>query len=44
MGGKIPFAIVVFLIALNSAVAEDWPQFHSPRRDIRAKIPAPEKR
>ncbi|GAH83074.1 unnamed protein product, partial [marine sediment metagenome] len=35
---------VVFLIALNSAVAEDWPQFHGPRRDIRAKVPAPEKR
>lgn len=36
MGGKMPCAIVVCLIAFNLAVAEDWPQFHGPRRDNRS--------
>ena len=36
MGVKVPFAIVVSLIALNTVAAQDWPQFHGPRRDNRS--------
>jgi len=37
MGGRMTLATVVSLIALNSALAEDWPQFHGPRRDNRSR-------
>jgi len=33
MVSKITFAIVISLIVLNTVVAQDWPQFHGPRRD-----------
>lgn len=37
MDFKTPCAVVVCLIAFNLAVAEDWPQFHGPRRDNRSR-------
>ncbi|GAI61764.1 unnamed protein product, partial [marine sediment metagenome] len=36
MNLRISAAIVISLVALNSVVAEDWPQFHGPRRDNRS--------
>ncbi|MBA7676585.1 hypothetical protein ES703_84829 [subsurface metagenome] len=43
MSFRISLVIVISVIVLSSAMAGDWPQFHGPRRDIRAKVPAPEK-
>ena len=36
MSFRISLAIVISVIVLNSAVAEDWPQFHGPRRENRS--------
>ena len=36
MNLKLSFAIVVCMIALNIVAAQDWPQFHGPRRDNRS--------
>ena len=36
MNLRISAAIVISLVALNSVAAEDWPQFHGPRRDNRS--------
>lgn len=44
MSFRISLVIVISVFVLSSAMAEDWPQFYDPRQDIRAKVPAPEKR
>ena len=36
MNLRFPFAIILCLIALNTVAAQDWPQFHGPRRDNRS--------
>jgi outer membrane protein assembly factor BamB len=36
MDVKVSFVLFLSLIALRSALAEDWPQFHGPRRDNRS--------
>lgn len=33
MANKMAWAMIVTLMGLNSARAEDWPQFHGPNRD-----------
>jgi len=35
-GLRASLAITILLIGLQTAVAEDWPQFHGPRRDNRS--------
>lgn len=37
MSFRISLAIVISVIVLNSAVGEDWPQFHGPLRDNRSR-------
>ncbi|MBW8038892.1 MAG: PQQ-like beta-propeller repeat protein [Planctomycetes bacterium] len=36
MNFRFPLAIILSLFVVNSATAEDWPQFHGPRRDNRS--------
>ncbi|MHC4113103.1 MAG: PQQ-binding-like beta-propeller repeat protein, partial [Planctomycetota bacterium] len=33
---RLRLTIVLCLIAVNTVVAQDWPQFHGPRRDNRS--------
>ena len=36
MGGRVLISVVVLAVGLGSALGEDWPGFHGPRRDNRS--------
>lgn len=36
MNSRLPLAIILCMFVVNPAFAEDWPQFHGPRRDNRS--------